>query len=78
MMNWVYDPGIAAQVADYVYYVSPVKGADEKIKSLDPGAESNPLLFPTADIVAKQKNFQFLSDDLEATLNDLFATLSGL
>src|SRR5512147_1664835 len=72
MMNCVYDPAIAAQIADYVYYVSPVKGADAQIKALDPGAESNPLLFPTADIVAKQKNFQFLSDDLESTLNDLF------
>jgi spermidine/putrescine transport system substrate-binding protein len=78
MMNWVYDPAVAAQVADYVYYVSPVNGANEKIKALDPGAETNPLLFPTADIVAKQRNFQFLSDELETTLNDLFATLSGL
>ena len=61
MMNYVYDPAIAAQIADYVYYVSPVKGADEEIKALDPGAATNPLLFPTADIVAKQHNFQFLS-----------------
>jgi len=78
MMNYVYDPVVAAQIADYVYYVSPVKGADEHIKALDPGAETNPLLFPTADIVAKQRNFQFLSDELETSLNDLFATLSGL
>ena len=48
MMNYVYDPAIAAQIADYVYYVSPVKGADVEIKKLDPAAETNPLLFPTA------------------------------
>jgi spermidine/putrescine transport system substrate-binding protein len=78
MMDFVYDPAVAAQVADYIYYVSPVNGAADNIKTLDPGAETNPLLFPTADIVAKQKNFQFLSDELESTLNDLFATLSGL
>ena len=48
MMDYVYDPPIAAQIADYVYYVSPVKGVDEEIKTLDPGAETNPLLFPTA------------------------------
>ncbi len=78
MMNYCYDPAVAAQIADYVYYVSPVNGANEKIKALDPGAETNPLLFPTAEIVAKQHNFQFLSDELESTLNDLFATLSGL
>jgi spermidine/putrescine transport system substrate-binding protein len=27
MMNFVYDPKIAGQIANYVYYVSPVKGA---------------------------------------------------
>jgi spermidine/putrescine transport system substrate-binding protein len=78
MMNFVYDPQIAAQIADYVYYVSPVNGAADKIKALDPGAESNPLLFPTPDIVAKQRNFQFLSDELETKLNDLYADLSGV
>jgi spermidine/putrescine transport system substrate-binding protein len=77
MMDYVYDPAIAAQVADYVYYVSPVKGADAAIKALDPGAETNPLLFPTPEIVAKQHNFQFLSDELEAKMNALFAKLSG-
>ncbi|MBI2763643.1 MAG: extracellular solute-binding protein [Chloroflexi bacterium] len=78
MMDFVYDPPIAAQIADWIYYVSPVKGAAEEIKSLDPGAESNPLLFPPDDIVAKQQNFQFLPDALESTMNDLFASLSGV
>ena len=77
MMDYVYDPAIAAQIADYVFYVSPVTGADVAIKTLDPGAEKNPLLFPPADVVAKQKNFQFLSDELEAKMNALFAKLSG-
>jgi spermidine/putrescine transport system substrate-binding protein len=77
MMDYVYDPAVAAQVADYVFYVSPVTGADAAIKALDPGAEKNPLLFPPADVVAKQRNFQFLSDELEAKMNALFAKLSG-
>jgi spermidine/putrescine transport system substrate-binding protein len=77
MMDYVYDPVVAAQVADYVFYVSPVAGADAAIKVLDPGAESNPLLFPTPEIVAKQHNFQFLSDELEIKMNALFAKLSG-
>ncbi len=77
MIDYVYDPTVAAQIADYVYYVSPVTGADAEIKALDPGAETNPLLFPTPEIVAKQHNFQFLSDELEAKMNELFAGLSG-
>jgi spermidine/putrescine transport system substrate-binding protein len=77
MMDYVYDPAVAAQIADYVNYVTPVKGADAAIKAIDPGAESNPLIFPPADVVAKAHNFQFLSDELEAKMNALFAKLSG-
>jgi spermidine/putrescine transport system substrate-binding protein len=77
MIDYVYDPKIAAQIAAYVYYVSPVKGADEEIKALDDSAASNPLLFPTPDVVAKQYNFQSLSDEQEKKMNDLFSTLSG-
>jgi len=78
MMNYVYDPKVAAQIAAYVYYVSPVKGAAEEIKALDDTAASNPLLFPYAATVAKQHSFQALSEDQEKTMNELFATLSGL
>jgi spermidine/putrescine transport system substrate-binding protein len=77
MMDYVYDPAIAAQIANYVYYVSPVKGADEEIKKLDPEAAANPLLFPTHEVVAKQHSFQALSDENEKVLNDLFSKLSG-
>lgn len=77
MMNWVYDPKIAAQIEAYVYYVCPVKGADVEIAKIDDTAPQNPLIFPTADIVAKQHNFQFLSADLENTLKDLFSDLQA-
>ncbi|MEA2536532.1 MAG: spermidine/putrescine transport system substrate-binding protein [Chloroflexota bacterium] len=77
MMDFVYDPVIAAQIADYVFYVSPVKGADEEIKKIDPDAASNPLLFPGPEIVAKQHNFQFLKPDVEKTMLDLLSTLEG-
>jgi spermidine/putrescine transport system substrate-binding protein len=77
MMNYVYDPKVAAQIANYVYYVSPVKGADEEIKKLDPEAAANPLLFPTPEVVAKQHSFQALSEENEKMLNDLYSTLSG-
>ena len=54
-----------------------MKGADAAIKALDPGAATNPLLFPPPDVVAKQHNFQFLSPEIEDVLNALYANLSG-
>jgi spermidine/putrescine transport system substrate-binding protein len=77
MIDFVYDPKIAAQIEDYVYYVCPVKGADVEIKKLDPGAESNPLIFPPADVQAKYHSFQFLPEELEAKLDELYLELSG-
>jgi spermidine/putrescine transport system substrate-binding protein len=77
MINFVYDPKIAAQIANYVYYVSPVNGAEKEIAKLDPEAAKNPLLFPPDDVVAGQRNFQFLSDELEAKMNELYSDLAG-
>ncbi|MEA2620052.1 MAG: spermidine/putrescine transport system substrate-binding protein, partial [Chloroflexota bacterium] len=82
MMNFVYDPKIAGQIANYVYYVSPVNGAEEVLKGLNKDAPLDQslldLLFPPDAVVAKQHNFQFLSDELEAKMNDLYADLAGV
>jgi len=78
MMNYVFDPAIAAQIAAYIYYVSPVKGADAEIAALDPDAATNPLLFPTPEMVEKMHSFQALSEEQEVVLNEAYASLSGL
>jgi len=77
MINFVYDPKVAAQIEDYVFYVCPVKGADAEIKKIDPDAAKNPLIFPPADVQAKYHNFQFLSDELEKSLDELYLDLTG-
>jgi spermidine/putrescine transport system substrate-binding protein len=56
-MNFVYDPKIAAQIAAYVNYVSPVKGAKEEMAKIDPKLANNPLVFPDADTLSKVKIF---------------------
>ncbi len=78
MINFVYDPRIAAQIANYVYYVSPVEGAAEEILKLDPDAGENPLLFPPPDVIAKAHSFDALSPEIEAYMADLFGKLRGL
>ncbi len=77
MIDFVYDPKIAAQIEAYVYYICPVKGADAEIKKLDETAATNPLIFPPAEITAKYHNFQFLPDELEQKLDELYLELSG-
>ena len=77
MMNFCYDLKIAAQIAAYVYYVSPVQGVSDEIKKSDPSLATNPLLFPTHDVIANQHSWQFLSDEIEQQLNDLYFDLAG-
>jgi spermidine/putrescine transport system substrate-binding protein len=46
LMNWYYDPKIAAEVEDYVNYICPVQGADAILRKTDPKVANNPLIFP--------------------------------
>jgi spermidine/putrescine transport system substrate-binding protein len=56
-MNFVYDPTIAAQIAAYVNYVTPVKGAKEELAKTDPETASNPLIFPDDETLSKVNQF---------------------
>jgi len=45
-MNFYYDPKVAAELAAYVNYVSPVVGAKKYAEEIDPGLAENQLIFP--------------------------------
>ncbi|RDI73694.1 Spermidine/putrescine-binding periplasmic protein [Gaiella occulta] len=64
-MNFVYDPKIAARIAAYVNYVTPVKGAREELAKTDPETAKNALIFPTDDMLSQVHQF-----DAEALQND--------
>ena len=46
LMNWYYDPKIAAAVADYVNYICPVVGADKVLAEDRPGGREEPAHLP--------------------------------
>ncbi len=56
-MNFVYDPKIAAQIAAYVNYVTPVIGAREELAKTDPETAANPLIFPTDNMLTELHAF---------------------
>ncbi len=62
-MNSVYDPAVAAQIAAYVNYVTPVQGAKEELAKTDPETANNPLIFPTDEMLSQVH--QFSSDALQ-------------
>jgi spermidine/putrescine transport system substrate-binding protein len=68
-MNFVYDPAIAARIAAYINYVTPVKGAKEELAKTDPETANNPLIFPDDETLAKTHQF-----DSAALDNDDYIT----
>jgi spermidine/putrescine transport system substrate-binding protein len=47
-MNFVYDPKVQADIAEYVNYVTPVKGVKPILAKRDPQLAKSKLIFPTA------------------------------
>ncbi|HXF97479.1 MAG TPA: spermidine/putrescine ABC transporter substrate-binding protein [Gaiellaceae bacterium] len=52
-MNFVYRPDVAAKIAAYVNYVTPVKGAKEELAKTDPETAANTLIFPDDALLAQ-------------------------
>ena len=46
-MNFVYDPKVQADIAEYINYVTPVKGVKEILRKRDPELARSQLIFPS-------------------------------
>jgi spermidine/putrescine transport system substrate-binding protein len=57
LINFYYDPAIAAEVAAYVNYVCPVKGAQAEMEKIDPELASSPFSF-----ICNSRRFTSYSD----------------
>ena len=61
LINYYYDPAVAAKVANYITYVCPVNGAKEAMAKLNPKQVNNPLIFPTDAMWKNLKVFRELN-----------------
>lgn len=52
-IEYVYRPEVAAQIAEYVQYIPPVKGVKEILEKQDPELANDPLMFPSDEFLAK-------------------------
>jgi spermidine/putrescine transport system substrate-binding protein len=77
MMNYVYDPPVAAKIAAYVNYISPVQGVKEILAAKSPKLASNPLIFPPPDVVKRLHPYPSLSPADERTMEERMAQVTG-
>jgi spermidine/putrescine transport system substrate-binding protein len=77
LMNYYYEPEVAAKVAAYVNYISPVQGAKEVLLKTDPDIANNPLIFPPDDVRKRLYAYPNLSPADERTMQDAMANVTG-
>jgi spermidine/putrescine transport system substrate-binding protein len=77
LINFYYDPAIAAEVAAYVNYVCPVKGAQEEMEKIAPELASSLYIFPDAATSKKLSVFRSLTPAEETTWGEAFQKAAG-
>jgi spermidine/putrescine transport system substrate-binding protein len=77
LINFYYDPAIAAEVAAYVNYVCPVKGAQAEMEKISPELASSPFIFPDAATSAKLSVFRSLTPAEETSWGEAFQKAAG-
>ena len=79
LMDYYYDPKVAAEVAAWVNYICPVEGAREEMEKIDPELAESPFIFPGEDYIAEHDivGFRALSAQEDADYSALWAKAVG-
>ena len=77
LINYYYEPAVAAEVAAYVNYVCPVKGAQAEMEKIDPELAKSEFIFPTDKMMSNLNVFRSLSPTEESTWTEAFQKAAG-
>ncbi|MER8025483.1 ABC transporter substrate-binding protein [Glutamicibacter protophormiae] len=77
LMDYYFQPEVAAQVAAYVNFICPVTGAKESMEKIDPSLMENPLIFPTEEDLGRAHVFRSLDADEESSFAADFQSAIG-
>lgn len=79
LIDYYYDPAVAAEVAAYVNYVCPVEGAQAEMEKLDKDLAQSPFIFPTESYIKEHKiqGFRALSASEDADYSAMWAKVVG-
>ena len=77
-MNYVYEPEVQANIAEYVNYVTPVEGVKPILAKREPELAKNQLIFPSASFTKKCSPTPTLEGEEEQNVIKAFnAVLNG-
>jgi spermidine/putrescine transport system substrate-binding protein len=75
LMNYYYEPEVAAEVAAWVNYITPVVGAKEAAAGIDPELAENQLIFPDEETLSNAHVFRTLSGPEEQKYQAQFQSI---
>ena len=71
-INFVYDPEVQADIAEWVNYVTPVAGVKEILRERDPALARNQLIFPSEEYTRKCSFEPVLGGEQGAIVTEAF------
>ncbi|MFF0150536.1 spermidine/putrescine ABC transporter substrate-binding protein [Micromonospora sp. NPDC005203] len=77
LINYYYEPAVAARLAASVNYICPVKGAQAEMEKIDPELATNPLIFPDEALLSKSTMFMALDEKQEKEYEGKFQQVIG-
>jgi spermidine/putrescine transport system substrate-binding protein len=77
LINYYYEPAVAAEVAAYVNYVTPVVGAQAEMEKIDPELAKSEYIFPTEKTMSRLNVFKALTPTEETTWTEAFQKAAG-
>ncbi|MFD9792400.1 PotD/PotF family extracellular solute-binding protein [Streptomyces sp. NPDC059070] len=77
LIDYYYEPPVAAKLAAYINYVCPVDGVRDELTRIDPKLAENTLILPDRAMAAKAHSFRSLSSEEETKYEEKFAKLIG-
>jgi spermidine/putrescine transport system substrate-binding protein len=76
LINYYYDPAVAAELAAWVNFVTPVVGAQEEAMKIDPALAENQLIFPSEKFMENVSGFRSLTGAEFAKFSKAFEDVS--
>jgi spermidine/putrescine transport system substrate-binding protein len=76
LMNYYYEPEVAAEVAAWVNYITPVEGAKAAAEEMFPEVAENQLIFPNEETLARAHIFRTLDSADDQGFNADFQRVS--
>jgi len=78
LMNFYYEPDIAAQLSKYERYMCPVLGTQDAMRRLDPGLADEKYIFPTPGLLDSGHFFKILTPQQNSGYTARYQSIVGL